>query len=60
MLIYATHNYTTDSILGTRIKMLPCDKPVSNFISSSFVTIPIFFNETLAWGQQNKKDKTIH
>ena len=48
------------TILRIRIKMLPCDKPVSNFISSSFFTIPVFFNETLAWKQQNKKDKTIH
>lgn len=48
------------TILRIRIKMLPCDKPVSNFISSSFFTIPVFFNETLTWGQQNKKDKTIH
>ena len=56
MLIYAIHNYITDS----NYKMLPCDKPVSNFISSSFFTIPVFFNETLAWKQQNKKDKTIH
>ena len=48
------------TILWTRIKMLRWDKPVSNFISSSFFTIPVFFKETLAWGQQNKKDKTIH
>lgn len=49
MLIYAMHNYI--------VKMLRCDKPVSNFISSSFFNIPVFFNETLAWEQQ---DKTIH
>ena len=48
------------TILRTRIKMLPCDKPVRDFISSSFFTIPVFFNETLAWKQQNKKDKPIH
>ena len=48
------------TILWTRIKMLQCDKPVSNFISSSFFNIPVFFKETLAWEQQNKKDKKIH
>ena len=48
------------TILRIRIKMLPCDKPVSNFISSSFFNIPVFFKETLAWEQQNKKDKKIH
>ena len=48
------------TILRIRIKMLPCHKPVSNFISSSFFNIPVFFKETLAWEQQNKKDKKIH
>ena len=44
------HNYI--------VKMLRCDKPVSNFISSSFFNIPVFFNETLAWEQQKQTKKT--
>ena len=47
------------TLLRTRIKMLPWDKPVSNFISSSFFTIPVFFNETLAWEQQKRQNNPL-